>query len=263
MDYTLNGIIIKDTSIYQCRDILRIHCTNSNILHLLGNNILPHQWNTPIYGQKQQLAHQTPPLPQLSKQHTTRIQATVGTFLYYARSLDHTILVASNSLGTTQSKPTKATNISADRLLDYLATHPEPALKYTKSGMVLYVDSDAAYLVEPGAKSGAGGYYYLVDYHNPKINGHVYYFCTLIKTIMSSAAESELDALFLYSTTLISIRHVLKDTGNPQPPAPIKTGNTTALGVVTDTIKRKRTKAMDTRFHWVRNRMGQNQIKVY
>ena len=53
----------------------------------------PHQWNTPIYGQKQQLVHQTPPLPQLSKQHTTRIQATVGTFLYYARSLDHTILV--------------------------------------------------------------------------------------------------------------------------------------------------------------------------
>ena len=54
--------------------------------------------------------------------------------------------------------------------------------------MVLHVDNNAAYLVEPGAKSRAGGYYYLVNHHHPTINGPVYRLCTLIKTIMSSAA---------------------------------------------------------------------------
>ena len=72
-------------------------------------------------------------------------------------------------------------HIITDRLLNYLATYPEPTLRYTNSGMVLHVDSDEAYLVEPGAKSRAGDYYYLVDHHNFKINRPVYCFCTLIK----------------------------------------------------------------------------------
>ena len=36
--------------------------------------------------------------------------------------------------------------------------------------------------------------------------------------------------------------------GYPQPPTPIKTNKTPSLGVVTNTIKRKRTKDMDMRF---------------
>ena len=83
--------------------------------------------------------------------------------------------------------------------------------------MILYVDSDAAYLVEQGAKSRAGGYYYLVNHHNPKIDGPVYCLCTLIKTVISTAAESELGALFLNSTSLKLIRHVLMDMDHQEP----------------------------------------------
>eukprot|EP00804_Cyclotella_cryptica_P003815 CCRYP_018931-RD/>CCRYP_018931-RD protein AED:0.34 eAED:0.34 QI:0/-1/0/1/-1/0/1/0/60 len=39
--------------------------------------------------------------------------------------------------------------------------------------------------------------------------------------------------------------------GHPQPPTPIQTDNSNALGVVTNTIQPKRTKAMDMRFHWL------------
>ena len=48
--------------------------------------------------------------------------------------------------------------------------------------------------------------------------------------------------------------------GYPHLPTPIKTDNTTALGVVTNTIKRKRTKAMDMRSHWLTDRQNQNTI---
>ena len=42
--------------------------------------------------------------------------------------------------------------------------------------------------------------------------------------------------------------------GRLLPPTQIKTNNTTVLGVVTNTITRNRTKAMDMRFHWLTDR---------
>ena len=51
--------------------------------------------------------------------------------------------------------------------------------------------------------------------------------------------------------------------GHPQPPTPIKTDNTTSLRVVTNTIMRKRTKSIDMRFYWVRDRMNQKQLRIY
>eukprot|EP00804_Cyclotella_cryptica_P000423 CCRYP_020918-RA/>CCRYP_020918-RA protein AED:0.39 eAED:0.39 QI:0/0/0/1/0/0/2/0/98 len=48
--------------------------------------------------------------------------------------------------------------------------------------------------------------------------------------------------------------HLLTELGHTQPPTPIQIDNSTALGVVTNTIQPKRTKAMDMRFHWLRCR---------
>ena len=72
---------------------------------------------------------------------------------------------------------------------------------------------------------------------------------TLIKAIMFSAAEAELGCLFLNATNVVSIRNILIDSGHAQPLTPNKIVNVTASGVVTNIIKRKRTKAMDMRFH--------------
>jgi hypothetical protein len=51
--------------------------------------------------------------------------------------------------------------------------------------------------------------------------------------------------------------------GHKQPPTPIQTDNSTALGVVTNNIQPRRTKAMDMRFHWLRDRTTQRQFKYY
>ena len=50
----------------------------------------PHPWINPIYGQKQQFVNeiQSPPLSKIEK---TRIQAIVGTFLYYSRAIDDNV----------------------------------------------------------------------------------------------------------------------------------------------------------------------------
>ena len=51
--------------------------------------------------------------------------------------------------------------------------------------------------------------------------------------------------------------------GQPQPPTTVQTDNTTALGVVENTIAPQRTKAMDMRFHWLRDRIQQRQFRHY
>ena len=75
---------------------------------------------------------------------------------------------------------------------------------------------------------------------------------------MSSAAEAEIGALYINSREAIPQRHLLEEMGHPQPPTPIQIDNTTALGVVTNTIQPKRTKAMDMRFHWLRCRKNKS-----
>jgi hypothetical protein len=51
--------------------------------------------------------------------------------------------------------------------------------------------------------------------------------------------------------------------GHPQPPTPIQSDNSTALGVVNNTIQPKRTKAMDMHFHWLRCHINQKKFQPY
>ena len=80
---------------------------------------------------------------------------------------------------------------------------------------------------------------------------------------MSSAAEAELGALFINCSEAIPARHTLIKIGHPQPPTPVQTDNTTALGVVNNTIAPRQTKTMDMRFHWLRDRIQQLQFWHY
>jgi hypothetical protein len=51
--------------------------------------------------------------------------------------------------------------------------------------------------------------------------------------------------------------------GHAQPQTPIQTDNMTAEGVINNKIQPKRTKAMDMKFHWLRNQEAQGQLKIY
>ncbi len=80
---------------------------------------------------------------------------------------------------------------------------------------------------------------------------------------MSSAAEAELGALFINAKEAVYLRQILTEMGHPQPKTPIQTDNTTAEGVINNKIQPKRTKAMDMRFHWLRDREAQEQFRIY
>jgi hypothetical protein len=65
----------------------------------------PHRWSAPVYGQKIQLAS-TDLSPLLDTLGIRRVQQISGTFLYYSRSIDPTIIVALNEISAQQSSPT-------------------------------------------------------------------------------------------------------------------------------------------------------------
>jgi hypothetical protein len=79
---------------------------------------------------------------------------------------------------------------------------------------------------------------------------------------MSSAAEAELGALYINCREAIPTHHTLKFMGHPQPPTPMQTDNTNALGVVNNNIIKK-LKAMDMKYPWLCNRESWGQFRLY
>eukprot|EP00804_Cyclotella_cryptica_P008108 CCRYP_004594-RA/>CCRYP_004594-RA protein AED:0.30 eAED:0.28 QI:0/0/0/1/0/0.5/2/0/866 len=222
----------------------------------------PHTPRT--YGAKQQYVEDPDLSTPLNKQDKTFVQEVIGVFLYYARAVDCTMLTALSSLATQQANPTQTTLHRIHHFLDYAMTHQNAVVTYRASNMILAAHSDASYLSETKARSRAGGHFFLTEnYEVPRNNGAILTLAQIIKSVMSSAAEAELGALYINAREAIPIRHLLTELGHAQPPTPIQIDNSTALGVVTNTIQPKRTKAMDMRFHWLRCRTNQKQFRTY
>ena len=89
------------------------------------------------------------------------------------------------------------------QLLDYIASQEDTVLTYHASDMILAAHSDAGYHNEPGARSRAGGHFYLSNNAEvPPNNGSIHNVAQIIKAVMSSAAEAELGALFINARKL-------------------------------------------------------------
>ena len=69
----------------------------------------PHLWSVPAYGKRPQMAPDPEKRNILDKKDTKRVQSVVGNMLYYALSVDTTMLQAINSILRVQSRPTRDT----------------------------------------------------------------------------------------------------------------------------------------------------------
>ena len=135
--------------------------------------------------------------------------------------------------------------------------------------MILYVDSDAAYLVADKAKSRIAGYYYCSNRHtnkkspNPPLNGPIHIECKLLRHVVTSAAEAETAGLFVNCQKILELKHMLHALGHPQIALPIKNDNATAASFVTDMLKQKRSKAWDVRYHWLSEQQALRTFFIY
>ena len=79
--------------------------------------------------------------------------------------------------------------------------------------MVLHIDSDAAYLVAPKARSRVAGYFHLSNHPNNKskntLNGAVHVECKTLRHVVSSVAEAETSGVFYNAQMTLPIQIVL------------------------------------------------------
>ena len=221
--------------------------------------LAPHKWTESVYGKTKQTAIPLDDLPILDSKTIKYTQGVTGSLLYYARAIESPILPALNEISHRQASPTQNTVDKCKMLLDYCATHPNGKIRYKASDMILHVDTDAAYLVLPNARSRIAGYFYLAN--NPTVltpskiplNGAIHVECRTLKHVVASAAEAETGGIFHNCQMALPIRQMLIDLGHPQPRTPIKTDNSTAYNFVNHSMRRKMSKSWDMRYNWLRD----------
>ena len=71
------------------------------------------------------------------------------------------MLMALNSLVSIHATTITETEKQTTQLLNYNASHIDAVKEYRRSGMIIYIYSDASYISEPEARSRAGGYFFL------------------------------------------------------------------------------------------------------
>ena len=143
--------------------------------------------------------------PKLSPQEIKYIQQVVGQFYYYARAIDNTMQHALNEIAIATLHGTQQTKKAIDHFLNYCATHPDAAILYRASDMILMGDSDGAYLVAPQARSRAGGYHYCGNKDGKLWNAPVLVIAKILRNVMSSAAETEIGSLFKNAQELLPL----------------------------------------------------------
>jgi hypothetical protein len=192
----------------------------------------PYPARTPQYGSKVQLTPAVLDSPTLTPQGRKRIQQVVGALLYYGRAIDGTIMTSISSLASQHATATEGTEAKLIQILNYCA---------------------------------AGGHFFMSSTPRNGVqqhNGLILTLSTILRMMVASAAEAEIGALFLNVKEGVNIRNTLKEMGHPQLATPMQTDNTTAHGILCGTCKQQRSKSIDMRFYWVRNRAQQGQFDI-
>ena len=80
---------------------------------------------------------------------------------------------------------------------------------------------------------------------------------------MASAVKAKVVALFINGQKAIGLCTLLQELGHLQPQTAMKNNNATASGLTNATMKQRCSKAMDMRFHWIKDWIQQEQLLVY
>ena len=80
------------------------------------------------------------------------------------------------------------------------------------------------------------------------LNGIIHVLSAVIKLVALSAVEAELVAFFLNTQQARILRLILHEMGHPQPPSLIHIDNSTCIGIVNNTQKWSKSRAMHGKY---------------
>ena len=179
------------------------------------------------------------------------------------------MLAALNDIGTQQAQPTSNVMNKVQQLLDYANTYPQVYIRFYASDMQLHVDTDTAFLVLPKACSRIAGYFCLLNNRVPGLkhyedNGAIVIKCKTLRSVLTSAAESETHGAFINAKKIITLRRLLTEMNHIQSqPTPVCTDNSTSAGFANKNMIMKQSKTWDMQLHWLLDPSNDNHFKVF
>lgn len=223
----------------------------------------PAIYTPPSYGSRLPQTISVDNSPPLDAAAILELQQITGCMLYYARAVDYTMLPAVTAISSDQAHATAATLEDVDRLLAYAVSYPDNQLVLTACDMVLHMQSDGSHLSRSRSRGVAGGIAYFGNAGEPThINGAIHVHSCILDVVVASVAECEYASLYMLARIGVWLRTIACALGYPQPPTTIFCDNACAVGIANGTVKLHRTKSIDMRFHWIRDRVRQRQFVV-
>eukprot|EP00957_Ditylum_brightwellii_P045481 3447868-Ditylum_brightwellii.AAC.1 len=144
----------------------------------------PHKHIPTKYRAKTQWTEEDSTEP-LTKMEIKRVHDIVSTLLYYSQAVDSTLAAALRTIASQQANATKKTEEVCHQLLDYVAMHPNAAVRFMANDMILAVHSDALYLSKSNARSQAAGHFYLATKNNKDYSkGAILTLSTIIQNVV-------------------------------------------------------------------------------
>ena len=218
----------------------------------------PGIYTPPSYGKKSQTAF-VDDSRKLKLEEIKEYQQMVGVLQYYALMISADILTATNKIAMEQSSPTINNRDAAIRILLYLKGHPDQKVTYFPSSLNILASCDAAYNSESKARSRKGDIF-VMGYTG---NGLLDYESKVIDRVVTSAYEAEYASLFSTTIRTIILRQTLYDFGYPQlEPTTILCDNETAVNIANERSKQKKSKHIDSSYHYIRDRIKIGDIQV-
>jgi hypothetical protein len=128
------------------------------------------------------------------------------------------------------------------------------SITYHKRYMRLITHADASHHPELQSRFRAGGVHYVGgDSNDTMINEPIDYYSAIIDVVCA--------ALFISCQKAVSLRNTLFDLSYPQGLILVVSNNNCSSRIASDSVTQRRSKAMDTRFHWARDIVRQGQFK--
>jgi hypothetical protein len=109
----------------------------------------------------------------------------------------------------------------------------------------------------------AGGHHYLGRYNDPDfLNAPIINVCATIPVVCAAVSEAEYGCVFGNCQVAVEERSILNSLGYPQPPTLVLCDNECAIGLADETVRPKKSKSIDLRLDWVRDRVRQGQFII-
>jgi hypothetical protein len=222
----------------------------------------PMVYTPPQYGAKvQQISQQDLSQP-LTTAEVTLAQEILGCVLHFARMVLSTALPACNQLAIELADRQSSILPKLKRLLGYVYKHKDDRLVFHASDMIYQCTSDVSFNSVSKGRSRAGGHGHWGKSSDPTfINGPASAMSRVLDVVAASAMEGEYGAAFIWAKNTVWMRAVGNALGHPQlHPTVHKVDNESAIGIANDTMKTSKSKSIDLRFHWLRDRIRQKQF---